>query len=150
MRLTLFLLFTLLLFACSNNDNASSEKKEKELPCETKEKKTLDIYKDSELAVLMRAMHEAMDATKKSIEQGEAQVNVSNFSAMLTAEPTDPNVKEPEFVEFANDYIRIVDVLNENQGNMKANFNKSIDACIACHKAYCTGPIEKIKKLKID
>jgi cytochrome c556 len=144
MRFTIVLVFAVFLFACVEN----TEKKD--IACATEEKKTLDIYKDSELAVLMRAMHDAMEETKKSIEQGNENIEVSEFTSMLTAEPTDPNVKEAQFEDFANDYIKVVKVLNENQGNIKAHFNKSIDACIACHKAYCTGPIEKIKKLKIN
>jgi PBP1b-binding outer membrane lipoprotein LpoB len=142
-RFTIVLLFAVFLFACAENTD------KKDIACATEEKKTLDIYKDSELAVLMRAMHDAMEEVKASIEQGNENIEVSDFASILTAEPTDPKVKEPQFEEFANDYIKIVKVLNENRGNLKAHFNKSIDACIACHKAYCTGPIKKIEKLKL-
>ena len=103
---------------------------------------------DSELALLMREIHENAKLLKLLLQNGE-DINAygSDVDFILEAQPTRPAVQGPEFESFARYYIKMnEDVYSEPSIE---NYNSLVESCVACHQEFCPGPIKTIKKLHI-
>ena len=80
--------------------------------------------------------------------------SLGNFNATFlnihNAVLTDRFERNPDFEAKAKDFISnqeaIFNVAAEERG---AQFNVTVNSCIACHENTCTGPIPRIKKLLI-
>ena len=105
---------------------------------------------DSELALLMRKMENHWKETKKSLEAGEETIEIPDFSALLTATPTDESMSIDELHGFATSYLNQVKALKNAKGEeQKMAYNNIINGCIMCHENSCSGPIPRIQKLLI-
>lgn len=111
----------------------------------------LVMYKDSEMALLMREMYIFNEKTKEKIinnqELGEFPENFLNIhSAILT----DPTVRTSNFDAFSKGFITKQQILfSDTSKATKEQFNTMVNSCVACHKTTCIGPIPKIEKLLI-
>lgn len=126
------------------------ESGEKATTEETK-KEIVNPNGDSELALLMRTMFDESMAAKQLIEDGKPAPNFSEqFVTIHTAKETDPTVRTDEFRALSEVFLKQVELLEQaNDENRVAAHNNMVASCLACHKAYCPGPMVKIKKLRI-
>jgi hypothetical protein len=103
---------------------------------------------DSELALLMREIHENAKLLKLLLQNGEdVKPYGSDVDFILEAEPTRPAVQGPEFESFARYYIKMNEEVYSDP-NVE-NYNSLVESCVACHQEFCPGPIKTIKKLHI-
>ncbi|CAM1362946.1 conserved hypothetical protein [Tenacibaculum litopenaei] len=135
-------LFVIVTALCSIQcKRASSPQKEKEFI----------MYEQSEMAALMNTMYHMNAGIKEKIEDNKPLTNFpERYLSIHTATLTDPTDRTAAFNAFAANYIRemrrVFDTLPTDR---KAQFNKAIQSCIACHQTTCRGPIPRIKKLLI-
>ncbi len=141
----LFSLLLVLFYSC--------QKKEEEKKVCTPEKtegKKFEMYTMSEMAALMEQMYLENKLVKEKISKGESLGNFPEYYLNIhTAKFTDESENDNFFKENAKLYIASQKKMYSDPTNVKENYNKGIDACIACHESKCGGPIPKIKKLYI-
>jgi cytochrome c553 len=113
----------------------------------------LEVYQPSEMALLMNEFYAFNEQIKKDIEAGRQpeKSSVALFQKIHTAALTDPSDRDASFEVFAKMFVKaendIFDSISEQP--IKDRYNKTINACISCHKTTCHGPIPRIKKLLI-
>lgn len=130
--LRMFILFTIIFTSCQSD----SDKKATKYPNES-----------SELAQLMRDLADEMASAKKDLNQGK-RINLSDYSAMKTAEATKPEVpKTSTYQQMTDGFLAQVQAYNESEDQSKVGFNSLVNTCIACHENLCPGPIVRIEKL---
>lgn len=127
------------------------EEKAKKANITTKVSDNFEMYKTSEMAALMRMMTEKNNRLKNAIISGK---DVGEFDKeylkIHTAELTDSTDYDLTYKAFAEYFIKVQkDVFKTEKLKRKKAFNTAINACIACHKEKCSGPIPRIKKLLI-
>jgi hypothetical protein len=128
------LLLALLLYTCD------AEKKDKQITASTE---------DSELALLMRSIHEDAKAIRQVIKQKQdGHDPLSDFDFILAATPTKDNVQGPEFEAMARYYLQKNAQLLEDLDQV--SYNEMVESCVACHQSFCPGPIKTIQKLYIN
>jgi hypothetical protein len=146
----LFVAISLFFFNCKesveNNEATTASKK-----ASCSKTKKFDMYKSSEMAVLMRQMFAENAQLKDRILKGDAiGTYPSYFSKIYTAKFTDETDNDAVFKEKAADYIEAQQHIYSDPKNAKTRFNAGVDACVSCHESKCGGPIPKIKKLYIN
>ncbi|RAR70042.1 hypothetical protein [Flavobacterium aciduliphilum] len=115
-----------------------------------KKEKKFEMYEMSELATLMERMYAYNMQTRARIIKGDTVgAYPTFFNKIFTAKFTTPSDNDAFFKENAKKYIAIQQKIYGKEGDVKGNFNKGADACIACHQGKCGGPIPRIKKLYI-
>lgn len=145
--------FTLIFLALCLGFLFSSckEKKPKKIKIVTELPSSFEMYKNSEMAVLMRMMATQNDSLKTLIltNQKIGKFN-KEYLKIQTAQLTDPNDYDEEYKVFATHFINMQQrIFNTDKENLKNEYNNAINACITCHKSKCSGPISRIKKLLI-
>ncbi len=138
--LVLFLA-SIFLFACNkkqeNCEKPASEKK-------------FDMYKMSEMAVLMEQMYVDNERLKQRIINGDTIGKFpSHFLKIHSSVMTDKQENDAFFKEHASEFIQSQEEIYKDPKNAKEHFNASINACVKCHEVKCGGPIVRIKKLYI-
>ena len=108
--------------------------------------------KSSELAVLMRKMHEHAKQTKSNIEQNATIGNFpEEFLKITTDTPTDEHTKLASFEGYAAHYLNSIKNLYENESlPLRERHNAVVNSCLSCHSEHCGGPVPAIKKLIMD
>jgi hypothetical protein len=142
-RLFLSLAVIILFSSCNN-----SEKQ----PLKAKEALVYDMYKPSEMSVLMNDMYAYNLKMKQAILEGETPTEFpSNFLNIYTAELSEFKSRNEVFQGFSSLFIETQkEVFNTDATlNITERYNNTINLCISCHSKECTGPIPKIKKLLI-
>ena len=144
-KFSLLLILTLLIYSCQN------KLQKEEISTKTVETEELVMYEMSEMALLMEKMFVENEQLKKKIENGEElgafnQEYLKIHSAILT----DPDVRNNSFNSFSKALLLNQEAVFTTEGEeVKAQFNKMVQTCIACHQTTCMGPIPRIKKLLI-
>jgi len=141
--LTLFFILGLItLVSCGGPEQESAPK----------QTWTPELDQPSELAQIMRDMHEEATNRKNSLEQGQLDPTLSEtLFSMITAHPTKPHMKGEGFEPYAKSFIGIYNQIHsaeEIDVQIQAH-NNMVDACIACHTQFCDGPISRIEKLYV-
>lgn len=143
-------IFVMAIFVSSCSDTQQVERKT-EVKKETKAPKKSNgvLYKPSELALLMRGMYDNMKLVGEFIDKGETIPDslLTGYETITTAIATNPDEIGPKFQGFAKGWLMEVETMRTTPTN--DNYNAIMNACVNCHKAYCPGPIPKIKRLKI-
>jgi cytochrome c5 len=106
----------------------------------------------SELAALMKSMHEDAKIWRKAAIEGRTINDTVDFYAALTTnEPTKEGIQTPAYNAMARYYQDQLDgFLETGKTALSAKgYNNLVKACVACHQGYCTGPIPTIEKLYI-
>lgn len=107
--------------------------------------------KVSELALLMRKMEEDLSNHKASLKSGLYQSMSFNHEGLHTAQSTKQNLRNDDYTAYANSYLIGAEALKTAAGDSIASkHNQLVVKCIDCHKSFCTGPISRIKKLRIN
>ena len=113
---------------------------------------TPELDQPSELAQIMRDMHEEAKNRKISLEQGQLDPTLSEtLFDMITAHPTKPHMKGEGYEPYAKSFIGTYNQIHtakEVSVQIEAH-NNMVDACIACHSQFCDGPISRIEKLYV-
>jgi hypothetical protein len=132
----LFLL--IIFFGCSSKQEKGSITKS-------------NVYKPSEMAVLMLKMYDKNLDNKKLILAGKTPVKFSKeFLNIHTATLTDPTDRDAAFNGYADFYLQSYKMIfKASKDSLKLMHNSTINSCIACHKTTCIGSIPRIKKLLI-
>lgn len=125
------------------------------ISCTTKETKqeqnTRYPNEDAPLALLMRAMFEDMEEIKDAVEKGNSiKSYLSKHRELLTARPTNPNVKTVTFELMGNAYLESLDLMEKSsEEELISNYKMLVETCLACHQQYCPGPIKRINLLNL-
>ncbi len=111
----------------------------------------LVMYEMSEMALLMEKMFVENERLKKKIEEGkELGTFNSEYLKIHSAVLTDPNDRNDTFNSFSKALLVNQEAVFTSEGKeVKTQFNKMVQTCIACHQTTCMGPIPRIKKLLI-
>ena len=133
------------LYSCDTTEQPSSTGKESTWSPKMDE--------PSELAQIMRDLHEEGLQRKASLEKGELfSGSVDNLLKMIAATPTEPHMKGPAFephaLAFNASYAAIQSASTVNQ-QIDAH-NNLVKSCVACHTNFCQGPISRIELLYIN
>lgn len=117
-----------------------------------KEVKDINPNGSSELALLMRSMHEQGLAAKAELLQGQTPELHMDCEKMHTAQATDPDkVANPLYTGYANTLQDKVKAFDQPFNTDKiAAYQSMVDACMNCHREICPGPMSKIKKLYLS
>ncbi|MBE2247870.1 MAG: hypothetical protein IAE67_11495 [Candidatus Competibacteraceae bacterium] len=104
---------------------------------------------DSELAIVMRAMHDHGKQLRAELEAGKT---ISPYPQLIQtineATPTDGMIDDHRVFEgFSAHYLSKLDSIYLQGVNQKLQFNNMVSSCITCHQEYCHGPIPAIRKL---
>lgn len=114
--------------------------------------KSLNPNGDSELALLMRAMHEEGMRTKTQLLKGESPELSVDYHKLFTAKATEPaKVANPLYAGFATSFEDAAKALgSEFNADKVGSYKKYVDACMNCHKEICPGPMVKIRKMYLS
>ena len=111
-----------------------------------------EVDQPSELAVIMRAIHQEGIERKASLEKGMlSTANSSLIFDMITAQPTEPHMVGPAFEPHAQGFIYSYSEIasaTSVPAQIEAH-NNLVKSCVACHMNFCQGPISRIEKLYI-
>lgn len=140
-------LFSIIILACQSS---TSEEVILEEP-----KEPSIMYEASELASLMRAMHEQSNSWKSTlISNNDLKVDFDFpdfYLRMHEAEATNPNEINENYYQKAEVFLEHTKKFVQAEKEEKiAKYNLMIASCIDCHKDFCRGPIQKINKLVIE
>ena len=114
--------------------------------------KSLNPNGDSELALLMRAMHEEGMRTKAQLLKGETPELTVDYHKLFSAKPTEPaKVANPLYAGFATSFEDAAKALgSEFNADKVDSYKKFVDACMNCHQEICPGPMVKIRKMYLS
>ncbi len=140
-RVVVLALF-LALFSC--------QKKEDKENCVPKKERKFEMYQMSEMAALMEQMYVENERLKQRILNNESLGKFPDYYLKIhSSKFTDDGDNDIFFKEQAENFIKVQQLIYSDEGNVKENFNKGVDACLKCHEQKCGGPIPRIKKLYI-
>ena len=130
--------------------------------CDTAEESTSTVKKStwspkmdepSELAQIMRDLHEEGLQRKASLEKGVLYSgSIDNLLKMVAATPTEPHMKGPAFEPHAlafNASYGAIQAATAVKEQIDAH-NNLVKSCVACHTNFCQGPISRIELLYIN
>ena len=149
MKKTVLMFALLMLFSCNKKETAEAAKS---CSAETgaAEKKKFEMYKMSEMSMLMEQMYVDNERLKERLEKGDTVGRFpSHFLKIHQAVMTDDKENDAFFKEQAALFINAQKLIYEDPANAKAHFNDGVSACLRCHEVKCGGPIPRIKKLYI-
>lgn len=104
----------------------------------------------SELALLMREMHDVAATAKAEINKGNVPDITVDFSQLTEATPTKPQMIAFEaFKPLADTYVEAMQALGKATDSTAAAqaHTMVINTCMSCHQVSCKGPIPRIRKL---
>ncbi len=141
----IILLFMASFFSCQNKGNKSPIKEDTNT---CSKEKQFEMYEMSEMASLMEQMYAYNLQVRDRILKGDTLWKYPRFfNKIYTAKFTTPSDNDVFFKKNANKYIAAQKLIYSDSNYQKENFNKMLNACIACHQGKCGGPIPRIKKL---
>lgn len=128
--------------SCVNNDKAK-EKIERH--------SDFQMYVHSPMSAYMEKIYAENSVLKKKIEAGESDLGTfpEYFLEIYELQMTDFQDRDLFFIEQANLFVEKQKRIYQ-EDDVIARFNSMVNSCIACHQVKCTGPIARIKKLKIN
>lgn len=127
------ILFTAALLSSTFLWSCSEEKAKEEVACEPKVEKSATsgkMYQPSELALLMREMHEELIAVKALVESGAPipdSVSLT-YETIKTAHKTKGMGEGPEFNAFSTLFLTRIDSLEKVQD--VETYNQMVQACL--------------------
>lgn len=113
--------------------------------------KKLNPNGDSELAIIMRTMHEHAKQLKEEIMAGKSITPYPvEIKTIDKAEPTPGMISNKEvFVGFSGLYLSKLDSIYLADVDQKLQYNHMVNSCVDCHQVHCQGPLPAIRKLYI-
>jgi hypothetical protein len=107
---------------------------------------------DSELALLMREMHDDVLMMKKSVEAKQVPRVRIDHTKIFTAIPTEQGkVESQEYKDNGKLYLQAIESIRKsNYKNARENYKNVVGSCISCHRSVCPGPVDKIENLLLE
>ena len=107
------------------------------------------LNNESELTLLMREMFDEAKRVRHAIAAGEEPLFKTDLRAILSAKPSvEAKTNHPDFRPKAEAFLTAADALKSSPiAQRKKAFNNMLDACMACHRTVCPGPMMRIRKL---
>lgn len=154
-RLSILFFAAIMIFSCEmiKTDEAPNDDNKDPLAIAREEGKVvINGVERTELALLMRKMHDELAKVKDSLEAGyTVNTNFSEeFERIKYAHATEPEKIDEVYQHMADAFIDNYAAFEISKGNQKEAFNIMLDNCMVCHQQKCPGPIKAIKKLKIQ
>ena len=120
--------------------------------CANTEAKPLNPNGDSELALVMRQMHDNGMEVKQQLINGEKPELKYECSKLYTAKATEPEkVASPIYEGYARSFEASVKTFDQEFNSDKiGSYQRMVDACMNCHQEVCPGPMRKIKKMYLS
>ncbi len=120
--------------------------------CSNTEAKPLNPNGDSELALVMRHMHDNGMEVKQQLLKGEKPELKYECSKLYTAKATEPEkVASPVYEGYANAFETSVKTFEQEFNADKiGTYQNMVDACMNCHREVCPGPMRKIQKMYLS
>lgn len=120
--------------------------------CAENQPKIINPNGDSELALLMREMHDDGMRTKQQLLEGKKPSIKVKYENLTTATATEPEkAASPEYAAYATVYETAVKNFLERRGNDQVeSYTTMVDACMKCHQQLCPGPMRKISKMYLS
>lgn len=110
--------------------------------------KEFQMYEMTEMALLMEQMYVDNQRLKERIASGDTIGSMpKHYDKIHSAAMTDPEENDEFFKAKADEFLKAQNLIYSDPENAKTHFNAGVDACIACHKVKCAGPVSRIKKL---
>ncbi len=137
--------------ACNQIEQPQEDQAAESAKSEKAEKK-LEMYEESELALLMRKMYEDNLAIGEEIKKGNLPESFpEDFKTIHTAVATNPEELDATFDALAKEYLKNMEAITAAENQMEATeaYNNMIGTCASCHQIYCQGPLAKIRKMRI-
>ena len=144
MKIFLSVALVVLFSGCNN-----SEKENTEINGDI----VYDMYKPSEMSILMNDMYDYNLIIKQEILEGKSPDSFpTNFLNIYTAELSEFKSRNETFQAYSSLFVENQkEIFNADAHlDISERYNNTINLCISCHKTECTGPIPKIKKLLIN
>ena len=106
----------------------------------------------SELALTMREMYDQMKLVRDSLSRGDKVQKkfLSRFKSIHTDHATEPEKIDDVYNGMASSFLASYERFEDTDTNRIESFNQMLDACLACHRQKCPGPIKAIHKLKLE
>lgn len=105
----------------------------------------------TELALLMRKMHDELAKVKDSLEAGYV-VNTNfaeEFERIKYSHATEPEKIDEVYQHMADAFIDNYTAFEISKENQVETYNIMLENCMVCHQQKCPGPIKAINKLRI-
>ena len=132
LKLIIFSLIAVSIFACSQKDSGDSK---------------AEMYEASELAAMMRDMVEFSKDAKAKLANGESIDSVpTHFWNIKTAVGTRDEHLETPFQTMTEPYLKALEGIQRGD-SQQYYYDASIAACKSCHGIYCGGPMSIINQL---
>ena len=139
----ILVIFSVLFLSCYQN------KTEDENPTCEKPKEDLQMYKASEMAILMEQMYVHNKLLREKIIKNDSLGELPKYFLNISvATMTKGKERDDFFNTKTGFFLKTQSEIYESK-NTKNSFNAMVDACISCHEVKCGGPIERIKTLYI-
>ncbi|WP_396180588.1 hypothetical protein [Flavobacterium sp.] len=139
----ILVIFSVIFLSCNQN------KTEDENPTCEKPKEDLQMYKASEMAILMEQMYVHNKQLREKIIKNDSLGELPKYFLNISdATMTKGKERDDFFNTKAGFFLKTQSEIYESK-NIKNSFNTMVDACISCHEVKCGGPIERIKTLYI-
>ena len=139
----LLVIFSVLFLSCNHNKSA-----EENPTCE-KPIEALQMYKASEMAILMEQMYVHNKLLREKIIKNDSLGELPKYFLNISvATMTKGKERDDFFNTKTGFFLKTQSEIYESK-NTKNSFNAMVDACISCHEVKCGGPIERIKTLYI-
>ena len=140
--------------ACSEESSKEEEASKEMIQLEqAREQGAINIngVERTELALLMRKMHDDLESMKVDIQNGK-DVDASMYELyqrIKDAHPTEPQKIDAVYQSMADAFLANYERFEQAEGNQVEAYNIMLDNCLACHQQKCPGPVKAINKLKI-
>jgi hypothetical protein len=107
---------------------------------------------DKPMALMMRQMADNTAKMKELVLAGKpVTADAFPFIRFHLVEPTDPDVLQPQFFENARLFQEAhKNLVGAKVAEQRELYTAYINQCINCHQTYCSGPLKRINKLKIN
>jgi cytochrome c553 len=136
-------IFSVLFLSCNQNKSAE------ENPVCEKPTEDLQMYKASEMAILMEQMYVHNKQLREKIIKKDSLGEMPNYFLNISKAKMTKGKERDDFFNTKADYFLKTQTEIYNSKNKEKSYNTMVDACISCHEVKCGGPIDRIKKLYI-
>jgi len=155
-RIIYGILAIMVLQACGNQEveknTGENDKTSATCTVDTVKRESINPNGETELALLMRKMDADLKAFRTEMKNGQIAEITFDHSTINTAEPTKKDLRDnADFTAYANSYLMGIENLKSaSKDSVASKYNQLVAKCIQCHNTFCTGPITRIKKLKVN
>ncbi len=139
----ILVIFSVLFLSCNQNKTEDQNPK-----CE-KPKEDLQMYKASEMAVLMEQMYVHNKQLREKIIKDDSLGELPKYFLNISVATMTKGKERDDFFNTKTGFFLKTQSEIYGSKNTKNSFNTMVDACISCHEVKCGGPIERIKTLYI-